>query len=409
MSQSDSKYTLLYKRPTPARAQTHYDLAEFRTSDLSHFEAGPFALDFEANTNKPHRKDLWLRSMAIANDNEVVAIDFKDCSQEDLDWCLGWVSRQEMVTFNHIYEGGLLLNKTGLLTAPLVDVYSAFKALGGKKYADSVAGHSLKSAQVELLGWAEKGNAGLEEHKEAMNYGWEDIAKYDKDIILHYNGLDADSTWALYGILKDTVKRHWDTWGEHFGSWHSEDCLNMTMLWVEALNTGMPIDLEQLTQYTEHCTQLKQRSYDLFMEHELIAPGIKEYNDAHLSAILDVHDNYIKVTKSGKVSANWQIRLDQHEASKNINHFNLNSWQQLQWLLYDKAGIRSPKANMSTDKESLQQIGEVGEMLLAYREAKTELQFLNQLSVLEEEGILYPNIVVPGTDTMRCTSREDIK
>ena len=64
---------------------------------------------------------------------------------------------------------------------------------------------------------------------------------------------------------------------------------------------------------------------------------------------------------------------------------------------------------MSTDKESLQQIGEVGEILLQYREAKTELQFLNQLTELEEGGILHPNVVVPGTDTMRCVSREEIK
>lgn len=411
MSQSDSRYTLLYKRPHTARPQSHFSLKEFKayTALLQEFESGPFALDFEANTNKPHRKDLWVRCMALANDNHVVAVDFRGALEEDMVWMWDWLADQELVTFNHIYEGGVMYNKTRRLVAPLVDVYIAFKALGGKKYSDSVCGHSLKWAQVELLGWSEKGNVELEKYMETNNYTWPDIKKFDRDILLHYNGLDADSTWALYGILKDTVKRCWDTWGEHFGPWHTEDCLSMTMMWVEALDAGMPIDLDQLHSYTAHCLSLKSRVQDLFFEHELIAPGVKEYNDKYVADILDVHESYIKVTKSGKVSVNWQNRLDQHKAAQGINHFNLNSPAQLKWLLYSSAGIQAPKADMSTDAESLNQIGEVGELLLEYRGAVSELKFLTQLGDGMEDGILHPNIVAAGTETMRAVSREDIK
>jgi hypothetical protein len=411
MSQSDSRYTLLYKRPTPARKQIHYTLEEFRDSPdiIEAFEAGPFALDFEANTNKPQAKDLWVRSVALANDDYVIAIDFNEGSEKDLQWVWAWMATQEMITFNHIYEGGVIYAKTGLIVAPLVDVYLAFKALGGKKYFDSPIGHSLKMAQVELLGWHEKGDAELDEYKTKMGYDWADIKKYDKGIILHYNGLDADSTWALYKLLKDTVKRHWDTWGEHFGDWHTEDVLNMNDLWVEALQEGMPLDMPQLHSYTEECAVSKEEYHSRFMSHELIAPGIKEYNDKYLAEIITVHDKYIKVTKAGKVSANWQKRLDAYKEAEGGNHFNLNSPLQLRWLLYDSAGIQSPKPDLSTDKESLNQIGEVGELLLGYRSAKTELQFLNQLAANEIDGKIYPNIVVMGTDTTRAVSRESIK
>jgi DNA polymerase I-like protein with 3'-5' exonuclease and polymerase domains len=411
MSQSDSRYTLLYKRPTPARPQSHFTLKEFKASTelIKVFETGPFTLDFEANTNKPQAKDLWVRSVAFANADHVVAIDFKDASDYDLQWMWQWMAAQEIITFNHVYEGGLFRAKAGIIVAPLVDVYLAFKALGGKKYFDSPIGHSLKMAQVELLGWHEKGDAELDEYKAKMGYDWSDIKKFSKDIILHYNGLDADSTWALYMILKDTVKRHWDTWGEHFGEWHTQDVLNMNDLWVEALHEGMHLDMDQLHSYTEECAISKDEYHESFMSHELIAPGIKAFNDKYLADILEVHDKYIKETKTGKVSANWQKRLDAHKEAEGVNQFNLNSPNQLRWLLYDSAGIQSPKPDLSTDKESLQQIGEVGEILLGYRLAKTELQFLHQLKANEVGGKIYPNVVVMGTDTGRAVSREKIK
>lgn len=365
------------------------------------------AFDFEANTNKPQHKDLYIRSVAFANDDAVVCVDFLDCSSEDWEWFLKWVCEQRLIAFNALYDHGLLYAKTGKLVEPHADLYVAFKSLGGKKDSkDALATHSLKAAQVRLLEWEDKGNDEIKDYMRSNDYTWADVKKFDSEILLRYNGYDADSTWSLYQLIRELVKEHWETWGQHFNEWHKEECVGAVMLWIEALHHGMPIDEEQLASHTAECEKSRDAHLIDFLNHEMLREGVDAYNKQVVDEIRKTEPT--KYRKDGQITARWNKWLRKLEAAENINHFNTNSPKQLQWLLYGYAGITPPKENMSTDAESLNDIGEVGQLLLDHRKMVTELKFAKQLADSNKDGVFYPNVVYPGTDTGRVVSREEI-
>jgi hypothetical protein len=362
------------------------------------------SLDFEANTKRPEDPNLYIRTVALANDSLVVGIDFLNCAAADWDWMMGWLCEQQLVVFNCLYDHALIYRKARRLVSPHADCYIAFKMLGGKKYIDANVGHSLKWAQVELLGWDAMGDSEIDAYMEANGLTWEEVRKFDREILLRYNCLDADSTWALYKLFQDLCKEHWDTWGQYFGAWHREDCLTAALAWIEAIDAGMPVDEDQLRVYTDMCTRDKDKYLQAFMEHPLLKDGIREYNEKHCASIWD--NPPTQYTKDGRLTANWVKRQAKYEAALKENHFNTNSPQQLQWLLYGHAKIASPKPNLSTDAESLQQIGEVGQLLLSYRNMVTELKFLTQLTDNNMSGVFHPSVRFPATKTGRVASGE---
>lgn len=390
------------------RKQIHLSLRQFRDSkEEAHLSGGLFSLDFEANTQHPHSKDLYIRSVAMSNDDLVVGVDFLDASSEDWSWFLGWVYEQQLIVFNGMYDCGLLYNKTGKLLTPHADCYIAFKMLGAKKYSDANIGHGLKAAQTELLGWEEKGNNEIAEYMKDSGLWWSDIKKFDSEILLRYNCYDADSTWQLYTILRDFVAQHMNDWGQYFAQWHQEDCLSAAEEWIEALHDGMPVDIAHKDAYREECEAAKDKLLHSFFSHPQLRGGIEMYNKAHIEKIWE---NPPKKYKKGSsdLTHHWKLREKKYEEAVGKNHFNINSVQQLRWLLYGYAKLRSPKPDQSTDAESLGQLGEIGEILLNIRYYTSELKFLKQLDENIVDNTFHPSVVFPGTDTGRVVSREDI-
>ena len=353
------------------------------------------------------REDLYVRSIAMANDDVVVAVDFKDAAEEDMEWFWLWLVEQQLIVFNVMYDHGIIYNKTGKLVKPLACMYTAFKFLGGKKYSDSAARHSLKWAQTELLGWEQMGNDEIKTYMKDEKLTWEDVEQFDEDILLHYNGLDADATWSLYLIVKNLVRQNWDTWGEYFSEWHQDDCLTISMLWIESLQEGLPIDQDQLVIHHKECVDGTEVAKEEFFAAEEVAGGILEYNQKAAEAMRDAPMKN-KFKKNGEPTKHWANRLAKYEENIKLNHFNLNSPPQLKWLLYEYAKLVPPKPTGSTDKESLGQLGHIGDLILNYRSWNTELKFAKQLVGSNNNGVLYPNVVFPGTDTGRVVSREEI-
>lgn len=405
---SNSVYQLLNKRPSPPRAQVHMSLHEFRNSTYPPaLGQGVFALDFEANTNKPQAEDLYIRTMAVSNDDCVVGVDFLGCNDEDWEWLWQWLPQQKLIVFNAMYDHALIHRTCNQLITPHVDLYVAFKKLGGKKkFTDSMATHSLKSAQVYLLGWQDKGNDEIKEYMKSNGLTWRDVREFDRDLLLRYNCLDADSTWELYQLFRGLVQDHQEGWGQFFGQWHREDCLTATMLWIEALSYGLPIDEVQLEAHRAECQEKKDSYLEQFMNHPKLKDGIASYNKNVVDTLKAAEPP--KFRKDGQVTSRWSKWLDKVVEADRTNHFNTNSVQQLQWLLYEYAKIPPPKDNLSTDAESLNSIGEVGQLLLKHRSMVTELKFAKQLAENNTSGKFYPNVIYPGTDTGRVVSREEI-
>lgn len=411
---SNSAYQLLNKRPSPPRPQVHMSLHDFKNSSypraLGH---GAFALDFEANTNKPHHPDLYVRTMAVSNNDCVVGVDFLGCSDDDWQWLMEWLPQQKLIVFNALYDNSVLYRKSGHkgALAPYADLYVAFKKLGGKKkFTDRLATHSLKSAQVQLLGWQDKGNDEINEYMKQEGLSWADVKEFDSELLLRYNCLDADSTWSLYLLFKELAQEHSETWGQYFGQWHREECMTSVALWVEALSYGLPIDEAQLEVHRQDCERNKDLYLQQFMNHPQLKEGIAAYNKQVVDNLRSVEPP--KHKKDGQITARWHKWAYKLEGAENTNHFNTNSVPQLQWLLYEYAKLPVPKLSdagrPSTDAESLNAVGEIGQLLLNYRKMTTELKFVTQLADNNINGVFYPSTIYPGTDTGRVVSREDI-
>ena len=406
---TNSPYQLLNKRPSPPREQLHMCLHEFINSFYpSAFGQGAFALDFEANTNKPHSTDLFIRTMALANDEYVVGVDFLGCSDTDWGWLMEWLPQQKLIVFNAMYDNALLLRKSGRLVPPQVDLYIAFKKLGGKKKStDHKATHSLKSAQVYILDWQDKGNDEIAEYMKKHQLTWSDIRKFDQDILLRYNCLDADSTWALYQVFKELIAEHQENWGQYFGQWHREECLTAAALWIESLSHGLPIDEGQLESHRLDCQEKRDYYLTQFFDHPQIKDGVALYNATIVENLKAAEPP--KHKKNGDIQVRWLKWATKVKEAAAVNHFNTNSVQQLRWLLYGYAKIAPPKGTLSTDAEALNSIGEVGQLLLNYRSMTTELKFVTQLAENNTDGKFYPRVVYPGTETGRVVSREEIR
>lgn len=351
----------------------------------------------------------------MANDDLVVGVDFLGCSDEDWQWFLDWVVSQDIVSYNSMYDHGLIYAKTGKLVPPFMDCYGVFKSLGGKKRSDIPTSYGLKAAQIDLLDWEAQGNDEIKEYMTTNSYTWSDVKQFDRDILLTYNCLDADSTWSLYKKFKGIIEDHTGTWGDYYLDWVQQDCAQEVLLWIEALNQGMPIDETQLHDYAKECEELRDSLCSQFMNHEQLRDGVALYNKLVVESIWENPPQQFR--KDGELTHHWRSRQKKYEEAKEVNHLNLNSPKQLGWLLFEYAKIPPPKYNKdkrgnattpSTDAESLNNIGEVGELLLSYRNKVTELKFLTQLTDNNTNGVFHPSVVLPGTETGRVTSREDI-
>lgn len=366
------------------------------------------AFDIEANTKFPNDPKLWMRCFAVADQDEVIAVDCKDCDKDDWQWFCDWLVIQPLIVFNMLYEVPVLKMLIKAWITPVMDCYMLMKFLGGPHSSDSMVRHGLKAAMVEIFGW-EKNDTPLKAYMQENCFTWANVRDIDWDILAKYNALDADATWRLYEYFKDLSEKHWTTWGKFLPDWHRDDCINAGMMQAESIVQGLKINESNLAEYTEECRTKKQELYSRFMNHELLSPYITEYNQAVIAQIADTMPN--EVTKTGKANKNWIKKQDKLKEYQAINHFNISSAKQLAWLLFEKAGFKPIKfgaSGPSVDKETQQSLGEPGKLLLGHKAVTTELKFLDQLRSNNTSGRLHPKVIFPGTDTGRVVSREEI-
>lgn len=122
--------------------------------------------------------------------------------------CIGeWLSKQQLIGHNFTYDKGWLKRTLGIKTMWVADTrlmwHLSAAPAGPRPYG-------LKDAQVELLGWEEKGDKELEAAVKArggsLKLGDHYLAPLE--ILAKYAALDAYSTMQVYKKLKPFFDRH---------------------------------------------------------------------------------------------------------------------------------------------------------------------------------------------------------
>jgi len=325
--------------------------------------------------------------------------------------------------------------------------YAAYKHLASEGYAGQK--WDLKSAQVEMLGWDDRGDTELVEWLDANKLTKGDMWKAPKEILGKYCALDAESTWQLYNrVLLPTVQKF-----KAYEEYHKNF---LDLVWhVRAMRMdGIHVDADQLNKYNHELQERIKQKRTAFLMHENIYPQVTAFNKAVYTQEVtekepskfkkgdELGNEPAKFKKDGGLSQNW-VKWDtrrqeleskvpevsqtwlnwekknqtynlartmffQAEPDKDLGLFNPQSSKHKQWLFYDMLGYPAKvftdnenNPQPAVDEEALQGFGEEGKLLIALNE-DLKLQSMVQSCLEKLDGnLLRVGLKCPGTYTGR--------
>lgn len=325
--------------------------------------------------------------------------------------------------------------------------YAAYKHLASEGYAGQK--WDLKSAQVEMLGWEDKGDVELVEWLDANKLTKGDMWRAPKEILGKYCALDAESTWQLYHrVLLPTVNQFkaYEIYHKHFLDlvWHVRE---MRM-------EGIHIDSEQLNAYNLELQGRIREKRTAFLMHPNVRQNVNDFNQRVLEEEVvakepakfkkgdELGNEPAKFKKDGGLSQNW-VKWDARrqelegkvpevsqtwlnwekkknayidgvqgyistEPDKDLGLFNPQSSKHKQWLFYDVLGYPAKvftdnenNPQPAVDEEALQGFGEEGKLLIDLNE-DLKLQSMVQSCLEKLDGnMLRVGLKCPGTYTGR--------
>ena len=324
--------------------------------------------------------------------------------------------------------------------------YAAYKHLASEGYAGQK--WDLKSAQVEMLGWDDRGDTELVEWLDANKLTKGDMWRAPKEILGKYCALDAESTWQLYNrVLLPTVQKF-----KAYEEYHKNF---LDLVWhVRAMRMdGIHVDADQLNKYNDELQKRTRVKRAFFMTHKTTEPHISEFNHrVYMQEVIDrepskykkgdeLGNEPAKFKKDGGLSQNWvkwdarrqelegkepevsqawlnwerkrMIYIDaiariSAEPDKDLGLFNPQSSKHKQWLFYDMLGYPAKvftdnenNPQPAVDEEALQGFGEEGRLLIALNE-DLKLQSMVQSCLEKLDGnLLRVGLKCPGTYTGR--------
>lgn len=324
-----------------------------------------------------------------------------------------------------------------------------YKHLATEGFKDQKWG--LKKAQVDLLGWEATNEVELDDWLIANGYTKQngnpekgEMWRAPVEILGMYCCLDAHSTYLLFKKVLEPVAVDFPQLVEY----HTKHFINLVKLHVMQQIRGTYIDEAGVRKYQEELLLLISKKEEEFLLHPKVHPHILEYDkgiaDAHKEKepkyLLKkytpgvwegkeptkfkkdggISKNYLKwlerdpskIPLEEKVSKNWTQWNEKLKLIESAFQFNLNSNQQLGWLLYEKLGepIRlytkdkegNPTETPSVSEEALSQMGEIGNLLVRYNKLTKEEGYVKSCISHLRDGIIHPGAKVPGTLTGRC-------
>ena len=409
------------------------------------FSKEPLVLDLE--TTGLHPRSARVVGFALANSSgstyfhigessQALSMFYEVCNQLDY-------NQTPLVAHNVAFDSCFLPETCNWVFC----TYAAYKHLASEGYAGQK--WDLKSAQVEMLGWEDKGDVELVEWLEANKLTKGDMWRAPKEILGKYCALDAESTWQLYHrVLLPTVNRFkaYEIYHKHFLDlvWHVRE---MRM-------EGIHIDAEQLSEYNDKLTSRIMKKRTAFLMHTNVYTHVLNFNKTVYTQEVtekepakfkkgdELGNEPAKFKKDGGLSQNW-VKWDArrqelegktpevsqtwlnwekknqtynlarttffgYEPDKDLGLFNPQSSKHKQWLFYETLGYPAKvftdnenNPQPAVDEEALQGFGEEGKLLIDLNE-DLKLQSMVQSCLEKLDGnMLRVGLKCPGTYTGR--------
>lgn len=321
----------------------------------------------------------------------------------------------------------------------VADTYGLFKQFAGEDFIGQ--GHGLKNAQVDLLGWDEKGDVELDEWLIDHGYYTESGKKNERvkkaakgemwrtpfEVLSKYCALDCISTLQLFDyIFEPLMKRFPMYWDYHGGPF-----IRTIHELVDQQIHGVRVDTEKLMQLEEQLDANIHAINREFFALEEIRPYLEEWRQMQIDKI-KVPPQFKKNGEVSKNYLNYEAKVRIIKDDKTYG-FNPGSGKQLQWLFYERMykneavtitynrrdikcfKLQSPRGEIllpatdagqpPTDKNALPWLGKAGEILLKRAKEVTSLTtFVEpylEFSTTSYDGRMHPGWKVPQAVTGR--------
>ena len=405
----------------------------------------PLVLDLE--TTGLHPRSARVVGFALANSSgstyfhigessQALSMFYEVCNQLDY-------NQTPLVAHNVAFDSCFLPETCNWVFC----TYAAYKHLASEGYAGQK--WDLKSAQVEMLGWEDKGDVELVEWLDANKLTKGDMWKAPRDILGKYCALDAEATYQLYHeVLLPTVNKF-----EAYKEYHKA-FLDLVWHVREMRMEGIHIDNPQLTAYNHELQKrIKEKRYT-FLRHPNVISHISAFNaqvyqeevtakepskfkkgdelgnePAKFKKDGGLSQNWVKwdtrrqeleskVPEVSQTWLNWEKKKDTYTAANliysftepevDLGLFNLQSSKHKQWLFYEALSFEvkvytsnENNPQPAVDEEALQGFGEEGKLLIALNE-DIKLQSMVQSCLDKLDGnLLRVGLKCPGTYTGR--------
>lgn len=376
---------------------TDIRVLDYIPDDLEKF-GGICAMDFETHGLNPITGSI--RSISLANDYGTLAIDLDAVSKEDKVKFTKWLLKQKLIAHNAVFDAGWIYTKTGVMPEIHACTLNLFKLLATEGYTGQRWG--LKTAMTDILGWPESNEADLSEWLKSNKLLKKDMAQAPFNILGPYNAMDSAATWQLYKYFRQVIKEN--NWEESVFNFHQRPFVTLIELFIEQQLEGITIDNIGLDAYDNELIKKIEKERQKFLKHSEVAPHMEVYKQAILDEIAQsLPEQY---TKTGKIASNYTKKLEKIELIKKSVPFNIDSTQQLQWLLYERLHYSCPivtKTGISTGAKSLKYLGELGKILKEYRHLRDRRKFITALKNVQIKGVLHPSLKIHGTVTGRSS------
>ena len=304
----------------------------------------------------------------------------------------------------------------------------------------------LKSAQRDLLGWAETNELALDAWLVSNGYGREvknsktgetvlrplksEMWRAPTEILGRYAALDTCSTYSLYTKVLLPALKKFPVLEEYAG----EIYLKYLQIHIRQRFSGIRIDREELSLHLDALRLGITERAQAFREHPDIVAAVAVYDASIIQAHSEREPARYLLRKLGKEPAplkkngspninhakwlaksqvppreskNWAKWDTQRLELEGRTHFNLNSTLQKQWLFYERLGhpviLTTKKGLPATDGKALRGFGETGQILTMQNKLVKERGYVEAVLEHSPTGTLRPSFLVPGTLTGRLS------
>ena len=349
-----------------------------------------------------------------------------------------------LVAHNAMFDGLWLRDEAlrlGVEPRPnwVADTFGLFKQFAGQDYYNQ--SHGLKDAQVNLLGWDEKGDIELDEwlidngyYKESGKKGAK-IKKAMKgemwrcpfDVLGKYCALDCISTLQLYDLVfEPQMKKHKMMWDYHGGPY-----LRTIDELVDQQIKGVNTDTDKLITLQDDIENKISSIDSEFFKIEEIKPYLEEWRQIQIDKV-NVPAQFKKNGDVSKTYLNYEAKIKKMREDSTYL-FNPGSDNQIRWLFYERMyenkketinynrrdivcyKLQSPRGEIllpatesgdaPVDKNALPWLGEAGAVLLRRAKENTTLTtFVRpyiRFSSTSRDGRMHPGWSVPQAVTGR--------